>query len=108
MDQHSENCSCGKCMSGEETLQLLEEHHEFPGSYMFKVIGFKGEGFFSAVRQAAEAVLGPLEEGSQLRSRPSSGDKYLAVTVEVEADSAQQVLDVYAGLRKVEGVVVLV
>lgn len=108
MDQHADNCACGQCRSDDDTLRMLEEHHQFPGPYSFKVIGFKGEGFFEAVRQAAEAILGPLRDGSQLRCRPSSGDKYLAVTVEVEADNAQQVLAVYTGLRKIEGVVMLV
>jgi uncharacterized protein len=108
MDQHADNCACGQCRSEADTLRMLEEHHQFPCSYMFKVIGFKGDGFFEAVRQAAEAVLGPLQAGSQLRCRPSVGDKYLAVTVEAEADNAQQVLAVYAGLRKIEGVVMLV
>lgn len=108
MDKHSADCTCGSRRSQAETLQLLEEHHQFPGPYMFKVIGYQGGGFYQAVRQVAEAVLGPLSEGRQVRSRPSSGDKYLAVTLDVEVESASQVLEVYAELKRLEGVVVLV
>lgn len=84
------------------------EHHQFPGPYMFKVIGFDDNCFLQRARQAAEAVLGPLSEGNQVRCRPSSGNKYLAVTLDVEVDSPEQVLAVYAGLRQLQGLVVLV
>ncbi len=93
----------------QEALKLLEEHHQFPGEYMFKVIGFAGEGFAEAVRAAAESVLGPLaDDGRQVRCRPSSGGRYLSVTLEVEVAGGGQVLAVYQALRCVEGVVVLV
>ncbi|MCB2189517.1 MAG: DUF493 domain-containing protein [Deltaproteobacteria bacterium] len=91
-----------------EARRMLEEYHTFPGSYMFKIIGFAREAFAPEVRAAAEAVLGPLEEVGSLRGRPSSGGKYLAVTLEVEVANPDQVLAIYAGLRLVAGVVVLV
>jgi putative lipoic acid-binding regulatory protein len=92
----------------QQALELLDKHHQFPGPYMFKVIGFGGEGFAEDVAVAAETVLGPLDRGDCLRVRPSSGGKYLSVTLDVEPASAQQVLDVYTALKRVEGVVVLV
>lgn len=93
----------------QEALRLLERFHSFPGDYMFKVIGFGAEEFTTAVRQAAEAVLGPLTGTDQrLTSRPSRGGRYTAVSLEVKVAHAQQVLDIYAALKQVQGVVVLV
>jgi putative lipoic acid-binding regulatory protein len=92
----------------QQALELLDKHHQFPSQYMFKVIGFGGPGFAEDVACAAEAVLGPLDRTSCLRCRPSSGGKYLSVTLEMEMASAQQVLDIYAALRTVQGVVILV
>jgi len=94
--------------SREESLQLLEQFHCFPGPYMFKVIAFAGDDLAAAVRSAAEGVLGPLTEPSAVRSRPSSGGKYLAVTIEAELASAEQVLEVYEALKGVEGLVALI
>lgn len=92
-----------------EAMALLERFHSFPGEYMFKVIGFGGAEFAAAVGAAAQSVLGPLGgPGRGLRSRPSSGGRYTAVTLEVEVSDAQQVLEVYAALKQVQGVVVLV
>lgn len=92
-----------------EALALLERFHQFPGEYMFKIIGFGGEEFTAAVSAAAEAVLGPLgSPGRRVSSRPSSGGRYTAVTLEVQVTGAPQVLDIYAALKQVQGVVVLV
>ncbi|MFH1061001.1 MAG: DUF493 domain-containing protein [Pseudomonadota bacterium] len=92
-----------------EALALLERFHHFPGEYMFKIIGFGGAEFTAAVSDAAAAVLGPLGgPGRRVGSRPSSGGRYTAVTLEVEVSGARQVLDIYAALKQVQGVVVLV
>lgn len=104
-------CDCGcqrEPLLSQQALELLDRHHQFPCLYMFKVIGFGGAGFAEDVAAAAEGVLGPLDREACLRTRPSSGGKYLSVTLEVEAASARQVLDLYVALKKVEGVVVLV
>ena len=94
--------------SREESLQLLSEFHCFPGPYMFKIIGHGHEEFAAQVRQAVEAVLGPLLEPGALRSRPSSKGKYVAVTLETELASPEQVLEVYDALKEVKGLVALI
>ncbi len=94
--------------SREESLRLLEQFHSFPGPYMFKVIGLAGGDFAASVRRAAESVLGPILEPGALRSRPSSGDKYVSVTLETELASAEQVLEVYEALKGVEDLVALI
>ncbi|MCF8032687.1 MAG: DUF493 domain-containing protein [Desulfarculaceae bacterium] len=94
--------------SREESLQLLEQFHDFPGPYMFKVIAFDSEDLAAEVRRQAEAVLGPLTEQGSVRTRPSSGGKYLSVTLEAELASAEQVLQVYESLKQVEGLVAMI
>jgi putative lipoic acid-binding regulatory protein len=96
-------------MLSQEALRLLEQHHQFPSQYMFKVIGFAGPQFMTAVQAAAESVLGVLENPErQLRCRPSSGGRYLSITLEVVVADAAQVLAIYGALKQVQGVVVLV
>lgn len=43
-----------------------------------------------------------------MRGRPSSAGRYLSVILEVLVADAQQVLAIYAALKQVQGVVVLV
>lgn len=105
-------CTCGKC-SGEpmltsEAIEALELHHDFPGPYMFKVIGYAAEGFVDDVRRAGETVLGSIDPDKDVRVRPSSGGKYESVTLDVHVQGGQQVLDVYHALRHVEGVITIV
>lgn len=99
--------TCRPPLLSQEALALLEEHHCFPGEYTFKVIGFAGEEFTAAVQGAAARVLGPISP-DQVRVRPSSGGRYVAVNLEVQVADSAQVLEVYAALRQVQGVVVLV
>jgi len=94
--------------SDQRALRLLEEHHQFPGPFMFKVIGFARGDWKAEVQRAAEAVLGPLPGDAIVRARPSSRGKYLAVTLEVEVAGARQVLDIYRRLKELEGLVALV
>ncbi len=102
--------TCGKLSAAErqDALRMLEQFHCFPGSYMFKAIGYNSGEFAQKVRQAAEGVLGPLTEEGSLRSRPSAGGKYLAVTIESELASPEQVLAVYDALKALEGLVALI
>ena len=91
----------------QDALRMLEEHHSFPCVYMFKVIGYNSGEFAQEVRRAAEAVLGPITGEGELRSRPSAGGKYLAVTIDTKVKSSAQVLDVYDALKALEGMVML-
>lgn len=105
-------CTCGKC-SGQpllsaEALEILEKHHDFPGPYMFKAIGYAADGFVEDVHKAAETVLGDIDFETEVRVRPSSGGKYQSVTLDVDVDGAEQVLAVYDALRHVQGVITIV
>ncbi|MCF8064371.1 MAG: DUF493 domain-containing protein [Desulfarculaceae bacterium] len=91
----------------QEALRMLEEHHSFPCVYMFKAIGYNSGEFAQEVRCAAEPVLGPMTGGGELRSRPSAGGKYLAVTIDTKVGSSEKVLEVYDGLKALGGLVML-
>ena len=102
-------CGCHKAPQEHQALGLLEKYHQFPCDYMFKIIGFAGPDFQDLVRRAAESVLGPLSDPqAQVSCRPSSGGRYLSVTLELNVADASQVLAIYAALKQVQGVVVLV
>ena len=70
--------------------------HRFPGQYMIKAFGPGGGGFREAVVTHAHGVVG---EGrvSVAERATRSGDR-VCVTVTLEADSVEQVEDVYARL----------
>ena len=85
-----------------EFLERLRDVHDFPGPFMFKVIGTNSDVFVAQVIQAVINVLGAVEP--ELKTRESSGGKHVAVTVDVSVDSAEAVLDVYAAFQSVEGV----
>lgn len=90
----------------EETLQALNELHQFPGEFMFKVIGENTPEFLAHVVQVAVTVLGP-GVAPAVTTRESSHGRHQAVTMVVQVPSAEGVLEVYAGLRGLAGVKML-
>ena len=92
--------------SREESLNLLNETHDFPTHMMFKVIGKNVDGFCGRVVAAIRNTL-ELEMDPHFRSRTTTGQRHISVTVEPEVQSAEQVLAVYDRLRCIEGVVML-
>lgn len=102
-----ENCTCGckNAGQGESPTQAIEQ--SFPCDYMFKVIGFSGEGFMAEVKAACEKVLGPFQDDWRLSSRASRNQRYLSVTVEAPVDSYDTACRIYALLKDIEGVVAL-
>ncbi|BCA79527.1 DUF493 domain-containing protein [Desulfuromonas sp. AOP6] len=76
---------------------------QFPCDYVFKAIGSEGAdgSFLRAVHRAVSDIVPvPLDA---LKCRPSSRGSYLAVSVLVRLHNMQQVHDIYAALRGVEG-----
>jgi uncharacterized protein len=86
-------------------LALLESQHDFPGPFTFKVIyrndGPTPETVVAAVRQAT-GLSKPLGEPSQ---RASATSRFIALTLDFQVPTAARVLDVYAALRSIEGVI---
>ena len=90
-------------MNNLPTVELLEETHDFPGPYMFKVIGRADERFIAmvvaAVRDELEGVIDP-----PYRVRETAAGRHVAVTVEPQVQNAWEVLAVYQRLGQIAGV----
>jgi putative lipoic acid-binding regulatory protein len=94
------------------TLALLEATHQFPCDYSVIVIAFNREGVTEAVlRAAGRAAEIKADEvasgGAGYESRASTAGKYLSHRLAVRVNHAVEVLDLYARLRSVEGIVTL-
>ncbi|MEW4528870.1 DUF493 domain-containing protein [Maioricimonas sp. JC845] len=88
------------------TIELLEATHQFPGRYVFKVIGSSEDRFVGRVVQAVRAELAVDMEPS-FSSRSTAGGRHVSVTIEPEVKEAQQVLAIYERLRELDGLVML-
>ena len=89
----------------ERLLALLESQHDFPGHYTFKVI-------YRAEQVTVMTIVEALQAGTGLRApveaekmRSSSGGRFGSVSLDIEVQNADQVLEVYGVLREIEGVV---
>ena len=93
-------------MSRLPAIALLESGHEFPGPYMFKVIGRSENGFVArTVAAVRDEVAAPVDPPYRVRETP--GGRHVAVTLEFEVKTAEQVLAVYSRLQKLVGLVML-
>jgi putative lipoic acid-binding regulatory protein len=91
---------------GLPAIDLLESTHEFPGPYVFKMIGRTEDGF------AARVVAGIREEMASEADPPFSvrhtaHGGHVCVTVTPVMQTAWQVLGVYRRMRKLSGLVML-
>jgi putative lipoic acid-binding regulatory protein len=86
------------------SIDLLESTHQFPGPYLFKVIGRQENGFVArtvaAVRQELASPVDP-----PYRVRESVGGRHVAVSLEAQVLSAHEVLAVYRRIKKMTGLV---
>jgi putative lipoic acid-binding regulatory protein len=87
-------------------IQLLESTHEFPGRYMFKVIGRSEQGFVARVVAAVRDQLAE-EADPPFKVRETAGGRHVAVTLTPTVQNAQQVLDVYQRIQKMAGLVMV-
>lgn len=86
--------------------ELLESIHTFPCKFRFKVIGANDDHF---VGRVLTAIRIELEEGTEpaFSTRTTTGGRHISVTVEPVMNSASHVISVYAQLRELEGLVML-
>lgn len=89
--------------SRENLLRMLNDGHEFPGEFMFKVIGANTPEFAASVLQAVVVIVGP-EAAPDVSLRESAQGRHQSVTVRIRVDSAHVVLDVYEAFRSIAGV----
>ncbi len=88
------------------TIALLESTHNFPGPYLFKVIGRNEQGFVARAVAAVRDELGDAVD-PPYRVRESAGGRHTAVSLEPVVQTAGQVLAVYRRLGKMAGLVML-
>lgn len=70
---------------------------EYPSLFPIKVMGKKVEGFVAAVTGVAREF-DPAFDAGTVELRPSSGGRYLGVTVTVNATSREQLDGLYRAL----------
>lgn len=93
-------------MSELPPAELLEATHQFPCRYTFKVIGEEADDFAA---RAVHAVREVLELAGDLESttRRTANGQHVAVTIELQVDNSEQVLQVYARLQRLAGLKLL-
>ena len=70
---------------------------DFPSLFPIKVMGLDVDGYVNAVTEIAKQF-DPTFDASTVELRPSSGGKYLGVTITVTATSREQLDDLYRTL----------
>lgn len=93
-------------LNSADSQELLNATHVFPGRYMFKAIGPNHDDFIDAVLRAVRLVL-KHDFDPPYSLNASVGGRHVSITVEPCVDTARDVLDVYARLRTVDGLLLL-
>lgn len=76
----------------------------FPNLYTFKVVGMNKPGFARRMRNVVVAVVGEKTE-IEIAPQWSKGAKYISLSISTIVMSKEQLLEVYAGFKKDEDVV---
>lgn len=80
-----------------KTIPPEESLIEYPSKFPVKVMGENVDGFVHAVTQVAKNF-DPGFDASTVEMRPSSGGKYLGVTITITATSREQLDELYRTL----------
>ncbi|MEQ9407963.1 MAG: DUF493 domain-containing protein [Fuerstiella sp.] len=88
------------------SVELLEARHSFPCAYTFKIIGNAAENFTGRVIAHVRDELG-MEIDPPYTLRSTKNGNHVAITMEPECVSPQQVLAIYARLMGMDGLVML-
>jgi putative lipoic acid-binding regulatory protein len=70
---------------------------DYPSRFPIKVMGLNAEGFVHAVTEIARRF-DPAFDAATIELRPSSGAKYLGVTITINATSRDQLDELYRTL----------
>jgi len=80
--------------------ELLLANHAFPGEYIVKAFGPNNDAFRDGVRAAACDVLG--EHRAEVSERASRHGAKVCVTLRLNVETVDEVIDVYDRVHKVE------
>ncbi|MEQ6168477.1 MULTISPECIES: DUF493 family protein [unclassified Ekhidna] len=78
-------------------LEKLEGAHQFPDKYTFKFI----------VKPEHQAKVEALLPQADVKLKPSSGNKYVSITLSQKMNSSQEVVEVYKQAHAIEGIIAL-
>jgi putative lipoic acid-binding regulatory protein len=93
-------------MDHRPTLDLLESVHPFPGVFQIKAIGTVAHEFEARVVEAVSSELGSSSE-LDYSVRTTSGGRHVALTLEITVQTAAQVRQIYARIRELQGLLLL-
>jgi putative lipoic acid-binding regulatory protein len=88
------------------STDLLAGSHSFPGVYQFKAIGSADGDFPARVVEAVVAEVGS-PESVDYSVRETAGGRHVALTLNVNVESPEQVRSIYARVRDLEGLLLL-
>jgi putative lipoic acid-binding regulatory protein len=93
-------------MSEMPAREVLEATHRFPGRFLFKVIGRTEDEFAARVVAVVREVLShDFDPPHELRH--TSGGRHVAVSIEPWLETLEQALLVYARIRELPGLVMM-
>ena len=81
----------------EQFKKKLEANHDFPCSYMFK--------FIVPIRKK-EALLNLLPKVT-IKIKKSTSNKFVSITLSMEIESSDKVIDIYKQVYQVEGLIAM-
>lgn len=87
-----------------KAIALLEATHEFPVAYELSVIALSTDGVFALVRAAIEVGYAGPWPPAGYQAVASKAGRYTSHRFTIPCTSPEDVLDLYARLRAVEGV----
>lgn len=93
-------------MSGPPPIDLLKANHSFPGPYIFKVIVENRSGLLDEVMELLDQAVQRKLSGNKTQ-RESSGGKHASLTLELVMMSAEEIHTIYATLKTISGVVLI-
>ena len=79
--------------------ELLLANHAFPGTYTVKAFGPSGEAFRTAIAAAATAVIGV--DRTTVSERTSTKGGRVCITLDLNVETVDEVMDVYARIHAV-------
>ena len=78
--------------------ELLNEEYSWPARYPFK---------FIVKSEYQSEVEGLFKDKVEIVIKPSSGDKYVSVTIYAQMQSAEAILAIYDGATAIQGIISL-
>lgn len=89
-------------MDPHPSLELLESTHRFPGPYQIKAIGSVADDFEARVLSVVREEL-PTAGHLDLSVRTTPDGRHIALTLDLEVESAAQVRAIYAKIQELTG-----